>query len=255
MRQQVTITKEMLKDLTLNQAKQFLNKDFYTIEKKEAIYPFECQDKYMIHNNEYYSTNNDKKFPYRKIEYNLLYLTPSLVKQDESFEYYNEKANHCEQYVSILSEKEFLNNIKEDLEGAICCPMSKTTDNLPKGKYVDMDEEELVKILNKYENIYEVAFVIYGYIDEIDAPIGDIECSGTIQEIDGQFHLKDGRACFSVVANSPEEAYEKAADLFDNMDVGNCTVIDSKLEHISQSFDGKMDKYWYEEDLNLEIER
>lgn len=110
-------------------------------------------------------------------------------------------------------------------------------------------------MVNMCGNVYEVAFVVYGYIEEIDAPIGNVECNGTIQETDGRFHLKDGRAYFSVVANSPEEAYGKAANLFDDMDVGDCTVIDSKLEHISQPFDGKVDKYWYEEDLNLGVER
>lgn len=107
----------------------------------------------------------------------------------------------------------------------------------------------------KNKNTYEVAFVVNGYIKNIDDYIGDIECNGIIKEDNETYHIKDGRAYFYVDANTPEEAYEKANELFDNMDVGECQIVDSKLEHISQSFENGNDRYWYEEDLGLDIER
>lgn len=256
MKQPLKITYEMLKNLTIDKAKQLLNKDIYSIEKQENTFEFGCNDSYIIHSNKCYSLNDDSKYPYKKIDYANLYLSPASMSKDNSFEYYNEKINDCKQYVTVLTEKEFLHNIKLELENTLALSMNKTKDSTPKGEYFDIEEKDLINIFGyNSENVYEVAFVVCGYIEKEDDCIGDIECNGATKGNDENFHLKDGRAYFSVVANSPEEAYWKAIDLFDDMDVGDCTIVDSKLEHISQSFENGADKYWYEEDLDFGIER
>lgn len=44
---------------------------------------------------------------------------------------------------------------------------------------------------------YEVAFVVYGYIDNEDENIGLIECNG-LQKYEHQYWLKDGRMYYSI---------------------------------------------------------
>ena len=82
---------------------------------------------------------------------------------------------------------------------------------------------------------YEVAFVVYGYIDNEDENIGLIECNG-LQKYEHQYWLKDGRMYYSIDTSSPQKAYELKA----------LTVTDWCLEHVSIG-----DRYWYKEDLKL----
>ena len=64
MKQPLKITYEMLKNLTIDKAKQLLNKDIYSIEKQENTFEFGWNDSYIIHSNKCYSLNDDSKYPY-----------------------------------------------------------------------------------------------------------------------------------------------------------------------------------------------
>ena len=64
------------------------------------------------------------------------------MSKDNSFEYYNEKINDCKQYVTVLTEKEFLHNIKLELENTLALSMNKTKDSTPKGEYFDIEEKD-----------------------------------------------------------------------------------------------------------------
>lgn len=100
-------------------------------------------------------------------------------------------------------------------------------------------------------NDYEVVFVVNGSIKYEDDDIGEVECNGVIKE-DDNFILKDGRAFFTIQANTPEEAYVKASELFEDMDVGKCEIYDSRLEHISLELDKGNEQYWYMGDLDFD---
>lgn len=92
---------------------------------------------------------------------------------------------------------------------------------------------------------YEVAFVVYGYIDNEDENIGLIECNG-LQKYEHQYWLKDGRMYYSIDTSSPQKAYELGKQLFESDDFKALTVTDLCLEHVSIG-----DRYWYKEDLKL----
>jgi hypothetical protein len=92
---------------------------------------------------------------------------------------------------------------------------------------------------------YEVAFVVYGYIDNEDEDIGLIECNG-LQKYEHQYWLKDGRMYYSIDTSSPQKAYELGKQLFESDDFKALTVTDWCLEHVSIG-----DRYWYKEDLKL----
>lgn len=99
-------------------------------------------------------------------------------------------------------------------------------------------------------NIYEVAFVVEGYIRNADDPIGNVECNGT-EPGRGVHYLTDGRAYYDVEAEDPVEAMNKGEELFYDEDIGELHILGCKLEHVSLG-----DKYWYEEDLRaMERER
>ncbi|MDO4650844.1 MAG: hypothetical protein Q4B26_19585 [Eubacteriales bacterium] len=92
---------------------------------------------------------------------------------------------------------------------------------------------------------YEVAFVVEGYVElDHDANIGVVECTGLTRDDNTVYYLQDGRAYYTVEADSPEEAYAKAETLFEADDIGALQITSSYLEHVS-----KGDQYWYEEDL------
>ena len=93
---------------------------------------------------------------------------------------------------------------------------------------------------------YEVAFVIRGYVDNIDDDIGVIECNGTVpSDIDDEkFVIKDGRLYYTIKASSPQLAYEKAKIQFENEDLKQLHLTDWTLEHVSRN-----NQYWYKEDL------
>lgn len=93
---------------------------------------------------------------------------------------------------------------------------------------------------------YEVAFVIEGYIDNIDDDIGVIECNGTVPSDidDSKFVIRDGRLYYNIEALSPQSAYEKAKIQFESEDLKQLHLTDWTLEHVSMN-----DTYWYKEDL------
>lgn len=91
---------------------------------------------------------------------------------------------------------------------------------------------------------YEVALVIEGYLNAEYDEVGEVECNGLNKCQDNHYHLRDGRLYFTVCAESPQAAYEKAVLLFDTAYLGAIILEDCKLEHVSHD-----DTYWYEEDL------
>lgn len=98
---------------------------------------------------------------------------------------------------------------------------------------------------------YEVVFVVNGSIKHEDDDIGEVECNGVVKE-DDNLVLKDGRVFFTIQASTPEEAYVKASELFEDIDVGKCEVYDSRLEHISLELENGNEQYWYMGDLDFD---
>lgn len=93
---------------------------------------------------------------------------------------------------------------------------------------------------------YTVVFVVKGHLDDPDDSIGMLECNGTIENESHQFEIKDGRAYYHVTANTPEEAYLIAKDIFENDAFGNLIIDETCLEHVELDNDT-----WYIEDLHL----
>lgn len=92
---------------------------------------------------------------------------------------------------------------------------------------------------------YEVAFVVFGYIQNEYDDIGCIECNG-VAKTGEDYVLKDGRIYFNFVEKSPQAAYEHGVWLMQSgaANFGDAEVVDWYLEHVSCG-----DKYWYKEDL------
>lgn len=98
------------------------------------------------------------------------------------------------------------------------------------------------------EKKYEVSFVVYGYTEESLAPIGSAEASDEYKNEDGTFSLVDCRANYCIRATSPEAAYNKAVDKFEEDDFGELEITDWNLEHVYRESD---DRYWSIEELDL----
>ena len=92
---------------------------------------------------------------------------------------------------------------------------------------------------------YEVAFVVFGYVQNKDDDIGCIECNG-LTKAGENYVLKDGRIYCNVVHKSPQAAYEHGVWLMQSggVNLGNAEIVDWYLEHVSCE-----DEYWYKEDL------
>ena len=99
--------------------------------------------------------------------------------------------------------------------------------------------------MDKQKNTYDVCFVVYGHILSEYADIGNLECNGTIPNDENESTIKDGRAYYTVTANSPNDAYNKTYILFENDNFQELIIDNWTLEHISQN-----EKYWYTEDIS-----
>ena len=95
---------------------------------------------------------------------------------------------------------------------------------------------------------FTVVLVVHGYVENEDANIGEIECTG-FEEADGLFFVKDGRVCYDISARNSKEAYDKAFKIFENDFFGDLQECCGHLEHVSYIDESGEEQYLYENEL------